>query len=1071
MANKHLIPQKSTLFKNKLSKILENIQRARGTKDLQTKEAYTLEAVKLLAAFYRTVDQSNFLPVEVRTGTSPLAENYNNNLQQIKDDLEILFLELENVEGVVIENFNLFAAHSNRLSSRIKRLGSRVTDFALFSRLPLKNSIFFSDTFSDLSKLSPGSNLLNATECEVNQVEGILTLPVDRAGTQILQITESPLINSNSNGREGNNEEIRAGALNNNPSAMFDNNPDTWFEYERVIQEDDGVPLVLDFTVNLGDSQILNFIRINPNNFGSRTEVEIVDISTSNDGQLYVSIKDDIPITGFLVEDEENVFKLAPSTSKFAGQGLYTFTPRYAKYIRVVLRQTTPYFINTVQGQQFRYAIGIRDFEAQRIAYEAAGEAVSAPFLTTDEIKKVALQTNQTPIQASELATITHQVSFDDGNTWNDISPIKDSGFINTDTIVPEIVNINTEDINSINTENPVFSIRYKALLSRNDDGFSDSSTSFVEQVLEKTELKTVPQQQPWFVELDKKPLAGSISVIDPGFGSRDKPGVRYSVGKGTGTARAFQLPFDNLRTDLSKRQVAGNLYEVDENFIQSVFVDGKEWTRVSNFINLAGPGGSQPDDEHYMLTADNRLIFGDGINGKSPEVNANIEIAFTEERLYPVTKNDHTTSIQFPTSIDKNTVEIARRGLVLTSIVEARRDAQIHRLDHRNIVDIDNIMFSPSGQSIFTNRVEFQNGLRSPEGELTTAGDWSIDTDRGIIYSYNRVGIDETITISYKYQSEEILTTEQWDWGDDKPLHQSITIKDDAWVTNSVVGYTVASGINTITLSKLSVVEGTVNINAPDGISPELDPFVEEVPFLDGRTELHQVVKREQEIPSLTPVGPATVASFVTNAPITLDTNFAIAFDNTVLFATEVSSLGAVNATGEYYVDRSSNTITVYTGGASVSAPGKVIYWSDDPTSVPDGAYSIDYVRGNIFCQRSIPSADYIIDFEYADYIIRYNLARLVPEEDWELDATAGTFQIEGSSLTQKATISILPNEVLRKARTPSAQGGDIHRLTVYQINYKYIGSVRQDIADLAPYFSPVLKDYALQVITKGFL
>jgi len=1061
--NKHLLPQKSTLFENKLKKILESINRSRETEDLQTKEAYTLEATRLLASFYQTVDQSNFLPESVRVGTAPNRETYNTNLELINDDLQILFLELENVEGVIIENFNLFATHSNRLSSRVKRLSSKVTDFALFSRLPIKNSFFFSDTFSDLSKIDLGSNLLNAEECEINQVEGVLTLPVNRGATEVLEIVETPLINSNSNGREGNNEEVGA-QLNNNISALFDSNSDTWFEYERVLQEDDDEALVFDFTVNTGSSQIINFIRINPNNFGTKTEVEILDISTSVDGQLYMSVKDDIPIAGFLIEDEENVFKLAPSTSKFAGQGLYTFTPRYAKYVKVTLRQSTPYLINTVQGQQFRYAIGIRDFEIQRIAYQAAGEAVSVEFQTSDEIKKIALQTNQSPLQKSELAEVRHQLSFDNGNTWNDVSPLTDDGFINTDTTVQEVININTEDSNSINTDTPVLSLRYKSILSRDDAGFTDSSTSFVEQIAEKTELKIVPQQEPWFFQLDNNPLVGSISVIDPSYGSRDVSGTKYLVGKGTGQSVNFSLPFDDLRTDLFKVS-NGTDYDIEERFIQRVFVDGTEWTRVPTLASALSTS------EFYVLTKDNDLQFGNGTNGKSPGLNSNIEVLFTEERIYPVGKNDHKSEIQFPTSIDKDTVQVVRRGEVVTNIVEASKNAQIHRLEHRNIQSLDSIMFAPSSQSVFTNRIEFQNGLIDPEGELLAPGDWSIDEERGIIYSFDRVEPTETITICYTYKAEEVLLSSQWIWGDEDPLHHSVQINEDAWVPNTSIGTTAIAGLSKVLLPKLSVIEGSININKPSTATATDDPFLEEVTYIDGSSELNQIIRREEEIPSLVPVGPSTVATFVTSTPVTTSGNFAIAFEDTTLFATEVAMVGDVNSTGEYFIDRSTNTTTVFTNGVSISSPGKVFYYSTDPDSIPDGAYSVDYKRGEVHCQRLIPETGYSLDFNYADYIIRYNIAREVPEVDWELDSSAGAFQIEGDVLSQKATVTILPNEILRKAKSPSLVGNGLFIPTVYQVNYQYIDVIRQNITDLAPYFSPVLKDYALQIITKGFL
>jgi hypothetical protein len=1059
--NRNLSPQKSTLFKNKLIKILENINRIRGEESLQTKEAYLLEAVKILTSFYLTVSQSNFIPEKVRAGTSPEADLYNQNFLQILDDLEILFLELENVEGVALEHFNLFTAHANRLNSRIKKLNSRVTDFTLFSGLPVKNSIFFSDTFSDLSRIDPKSALLNAEECLVNEEEGIITLPINTGGSSILEVTLTPLINTNSNGRAGNNEEIGS-PLNNNISAILDSNADTWFEYERVVTTDDQVPLTLDFTINLGEADIINFIKINPNNFGAKTEIEILDISTSKDGQLYLSIKDDIPITGFIFEDEENVFKLAPSTSKFAGQGIYTFTPRYAKYVRVILRQSTPYLIQTVTGQQFRYAIGIRDIEIEKVAYSGVGEIVSLPYQATDEIKKIALKTSQKPSQSSELVSIKHQVSLDNGNSWHDISPLEDKGFINIDTVTPEILNINTEDANSIKTDSPVFTIRYKAILERLDEGFTNGSTAFADEIIDVTELKSVPQTQPWMIEIDRKPITDSVSVIDPSYGSRGKTDIKFLVGKGTGGALSLQIPFSDLKLD-SKKTLVGSDWVMSKDSIEIVYVNGEEWTPVPTLAT-----SSSTDKEYAMkFNSDNTisLLFGDGVTGVAPPLNALIEMTFTPERIYPTKKSEHTATFLFPTSIDKQSFQVSRKGPVVTGMSLAEKSNNIHRLEHRNIVSEPS--FTPAGQTIFTQLVEFEPTLSN----LSSAGDYCINNDTGVIYSLTPVGEDESITISYQYQTEEVLTNAQWDWADSNTVHNSIKINDDAWSPYPYTGFLIASGINFISLPSLSVVEGSIQFIPPGTIDEEDDPFLVEVPYLNGNAELNNLVNREEEIPTLTPVGPSDVASFTLSTPITSSLSFNAAFDNTEVFTTEVFALIDVTATGEYFIDRSTSVVTVWTDGESIESPGKITYWSNDPGRVPAGAYSVNYKNGLVFMQRPVPVSGYVVNYQYSDYIIRYNIARIVPEEDWELDPSAGTIAVQGTELVQKAAITILPNEIIRKSKSPASQGVGIFTPIVYQINYKYIGKVRDSIEELALYFTPSVKDYALQIITKGFI
>jgi hypothetical protein len=1082
MSNRNLIPIKTSIFRNKLAKILEQLQKTKDKIPQQTKEAIVAEAVRLLSIFYKTIDGAQFNPAIAVPGSKPELEDYNEAFETIKDDIDILFTELENFESVVVEQFNLITAQTNRINSRIKRLSSRITDFTLYSKLPIKNALFFTDSFADASKIESASPLLNASECNINQAEGIITLPVDQANTTTINVTLAPVINSNSNGRPGNNEEVGAFQINNTISTVLDNNPDTWFEYERVVREDDGIALVLDFTINMNEEQIINFIRINPNNFGTKTEVEISDIATSVDGQVYTSIKDEIPIAGFLVEDEANVFNLAPSTSKFAGQGLFTFTPRFAKYVKIILRQISPYLITTVQGQQFRYAIGIRDVEIKRLAFENIGELVSSTYEVGSEIKKIALRANQIPLDGSELADIVHQVSLDNGNSWIEIQPLEDDGVLNIPTTADEIININTEDESAIKTATPITSLRYKAILSRKDDNFNESSVTFAEEVIDTTELKSIPLVEPWALTLNNRPVVDSVALLDINFGSRGNPNVKYIIGYGIGSAIHFRLPWDNLQLDLSK----DNNNQIQFDNILRIFVGGEEWTRIDDLANAGA------NDKTYALQPINtflpdfeglpdfskyekrrplqpnvfavrgppgsvNIFFGDNTNGKSPPNGALIEVFFTDERLFPIGKSSHTSSIKFPTSIDKSTINIYRKGLILQHTIELSKEANIHHLAHRNIIiDASHpIKFTnPDGVFMPLQQKNFKNGLATPDGELMIAGDWSIDKDRGIVYSFSRTD-DTPGTVTYFYQEQSFLSSSDWDWGDEEAIHRAITIKNSAWIPNKVIGQVVPSGVKKINLPHLSIIEGSIQFNGTNAFTESNNPFIEEVPFLNGVHELTTTIKTEEQLPTLSA---PTVATFVSSVKMHPNTLLDVSFSNTTIFATSVNSIIDVDATGKYFVDRSTSTVYVWTGGDSFTDSGKIIYYTEDPSKIETGSYSIDYERGEIHLQRPVPAGGVTVNYEYADYYIRYNVARIVPNTDWILDPST-------------KTITISATETSNRARISNISGNNNVRPVTYQVNYKYINRSRRNVADLQTFFTPVLKDYVLQVVTSDLL
>ncbi len=1065
--NKNLIPVKTALFQNRLSKIVEQLNRDREVIPAQTKEAIIAEASRLLALFYKSVTGPRFQPILAVTGTKPEYQDYNTNFNLLKDDIDILFSELENLETVVLEQFNLITAQANRINSRIKKVSSRVSDYSLFSKLPIKNSIFFSDSFADTSKLEPGSSLLNATECEINQAEGIITLPINQSATIPLVITLKPSINSNSNGRAGNNEELDIGNVNDNIQVVLDNNPDTWFEYERVVEEDDGESLLLDFTVNLSQEEIINFIRINPNNFGTKTEIEIVDISTSTDGQIYKSVKDDFPITGFPIQDEENIFKLAPATSKFAGQGLFTFTPRFAKYVKLLLKQVSPYPIQTVQGTKFRYAIGVRDVDIRKLAYEATGEIVSGIFTSPVSIQKVALRTNQVPTQNSELATITHQISIDDGNSWLDISPVENIGVLNTPSAAPEIININTEDENSITTGTDVLSIRYKAVLKRLDDGFTSGSTSFAEEIQETTELKVLPRQEPWAIQLSQKPVIGSVGVLDTAFGSRGNETNKFLVGKGIGGKLSFLLPWEDLRLDLEK----DSDNKISNKNIFRVFIGGEEWDLIPDILDagatdkvfqvqqlslsVGSSSGKKKAFKDLVPVRDGvppgrfNLIFGDGVNGKSPPSNSPIELLFTPEKLYPIDPTSHASELSFPTSIDKETISIFRRGLILKSGTVLNSETNIQRLPFRNIVIDDDHPISFTDTAVFSNQVDFKNGLATPEGELLVAGDYSVDTDRGIIYSFTK-SASSPGSVSFFYQDQVELSSTDWDWGDTDPIHHSVAVKTSAWVPNKVVGETVSLGVTRINLANLSVVQGSVIFEGLDGVDEEDNPFLKEVPFIDGFAELTNTIRTEEQLASLSPI--SNVATFTTTHKMSTDTNLHVSFSNPSVFILEVGSLVQVDTVGDYYIDRATSTVSVHTGGASVADPGKIIYYYLDPTKIENGSYSIDYKKGIVFTQRETPISTITVNYEYSDYLIYYNIAREVSPSTWELVDNTITFK---------------SSEILSRSKIDSLAGSSSSQPLTYQVNYKFIATVRKNIEDLTDYFTPILKDYILQIIT----
>lgn len=110
--------------------------------------------------------------------------------------------------------------------------------------------------------------------------------------------------------------------------------------------------LTCSFIVHLSKSEIINWISLNPNNFGQELYMEILSIQTSEDGQSFVELEgfDDYEYATVLTKKANSELNpmevqdtLSPDKFKYAGQGVWVFAPRPVVAIKFTLRQTRSY--------------------------------------------------------------------------------------------------------------------------------------------------------------------------------------------------------------------------------------------------------------------------------------------------------------------------------------------------------------------------------------------------------------------------------------------------------------------------------------------------------------------------------------------------------------------------------------------------------------------------------------------------------------------------------------------------------------------------------------------------------
>lgn len=835
MSNIQLREKHSLIREKTLAKLSDRLQSSLGSENFYTAEQYLSEAAQILSRFYSSLDK----PLEDKAlqphkGDLPDAEKYNLLMGDIKDSLEILFAEFETVEDFILASFNYAITSSNRLNGYLKRIYSLVGDYSLYVDTGQDIS-FIRDSFDSLDKVDIGSSLVNGDECTVIQDLGMITLPIDINKETAISIYKSPILNPNSNGFVGNNEEIGV-EWNGDPNVITDNNADTWFEYERVtsIEEDTGDSLILDLTLLLEDPKIINYIRINPNNFGTRTAIKIDTIETSLDGVDFLNIKDDIPLIACMQEDEENVFSLNPATSKYAGQGIYLFTPRKVKYIHCVFSQSVPYSIETSNGTRLRYAIGIRDIEVQAIPFLSKGEIVSREFTLSRELSKAAMEITQNPSINTELATIKHYLSVDNGITWKQIQPQAEKGTSGVISEIPEILNYNNADPNSINTPFSILTIRYKAEMERNDDVFQEGNSALYLESSSITESYELPTTAPHSLVLTHVPLENTVQIVDPSYGSRGDPRRSYKIGSGGGID-LYVLPdwgYINEKRPW-KKEAVGTLYNTiksnDSDWI-NVLIGGNTWASITE--DWSGYGIN--DTVYQIDWNNNTLRFGDGTHGKVPPEQMGISIYLEAERLAAIDGPNTPIRLAFPTANEKKNIIIKRYGTSITETINVPKGSEIIETGRKNLTSV---ALGLGGLSLKT----FLNGV----DEFTGDDQYSYNADEGIIY-LSSPHYDLT-TVTIVYSPITVLSEEDWDWiSSENEVNDQIMIKESGWDT---VETTFEPGIPTpwpgdyvytLHLPHLEIIKRTVKIFAT--VSTGTNPFLAEIPYIDGIKEFESL-------------------------------------------------------------------------------------------------------------------------------------------------------------------------------------------------------------------------------------
>jgi len=79
------------------------------------------------------------------------------------------------------------------------------------------------------------------------------------------------------------------------------------------------------------------------------------------------------------------------------------------------------------------------------------------------------------------------------------------------------------------------------------------------------------------------------------------------------------------------------------------------------------------------------------------------------------------------------------------------------------------------------------------------------------------------------------------------------------------------------------------------------------------------------------------------------------------------------------------------------------------------------------------------------------------VPDDAWEFDSENNVVVMQDSDKMRSLSVPITAHETATSR--------------YYQVSYERVEEPREDVGELEQYFTPVLKDYALKVVTKSRL
>ncbi len=364
------------------------------------------------------------------------------------------------------------------------------------------------ESFSNYNQIK--NNLNERVPLNIDLYAKIATLPIEKTeGISVYDI----YIGAESNGLSGNPNDNTFG----NPNNLINGLNNSYYEYFKL---DDG-PLILNLTFEFVEENILNEIRISPQNKISNSDFEIVNMKFISSSGKEIQIKE-------VCDLNEQTLKVRVNEKE--GQNVFKFLPVKATKVSISFKQSVPGRTFLFDNERDFYSIAIKDVSFYKNKYLQTGEISSNTFGLSEpyySVKSISKCFPKKEVYFNQNVKLM----------FNNNSKQEKFDYVNGDT-----------DLYLLEGSEKDFIYQYQ--LNRVDEAF-ETGQSFkdIDYILDiKSKSQPVLKDvNPNIISFDELHLKESLNLIQPKLCARDsEPSAAVKLGFVQG-ATVFERPIETI--------------------------------------------------------------------------------------------------------------------------------------------------------------------------------------------------------------------------------------------------------------------------------------------------------------------------------------------------------------------------------------------------------------------------------------------------------------------------------------------------------------------------------------------